>query len=51
MVQSDLGRVAGRRVALLADGHVSFLSETINQDVLEKLTTRNGGEVVSADQY
>lgn len=29
-----------------ADGHVSFLSETINQEVLEWLTTRAGGEVI-----
>jgi len=29
-----------------ADGHVSFLSETIDQETLEWLTTRAGGEVI-----
>ena len=29
-----------------ADGHVSFVSENIDQAVLEALTTRNGGEVL-----
>ncbi len=29
-----------------ADGHVSFLSETIDQEVLQWLTTRAGGEVI-----
>ncbi len=29
-----------------ADGHVSFLNETINQSTLEALTTRDGGEVI-----
>ena len=31
-----------------ADGHVAFVQETINQDVLEALTTRDWGEVVDA---
>ena len=29
-----------------ADGHVSFLSETIDQELLEALTTRDEGEVI-----
>lgn len=34
-----------------ADGHVSFLSETINQDTLVKLTTRDGGETIQDTEY
>ena len=34
-----------------ADGHVSFVSESINQATLEELTTRDGGEVIDAGQY
>lgn len=29
-----------------ADGHATFLSETIDLDTLHALTTRNGGEVI-----
>lgn len=32
---------------LFADGHVSFLPETINQSILIALTTRAGGETIS----
>ncbi len=32
-----------------ADGHVTRLSETIDQRLLESLVTRDGGEVISAD--
>lgn len=35
--------------ALFADGSVHFLRDTIKPDVLRKLLTRDGGEVVSAD--
>ena len=34
-----------------ADAHVSFLSETINQLVLDALTTRQGGEIIDGRQY
>ena len=33
---------------VFTDGHVSFLQETINQEVLQALTTRDWGEVVDA---
>jgi prepilin-type processing-associated H-X9-DG protein len=33
------------------DGHVSFLSETINQQTLVALTTRSGQEVISSGDY
>jgi len=36
---------------LFADGSARFLKETINNDVLRALGTRNLGEVVSADAY
>ena len=34
-----------------ADGHVRFLSETIDQAVLEALASRAGGETVDAGLY
>jgi len=34
-----------------ADGHVTFLSETIDQDTLDALTTRDGGEVIDGNLY
>lgn len=37
--------------SLFADGHVSFVAETIDVRVFAKLITRNGGEVVSADDF
>jgi len=36
---------------LFGDGHVSFLRSTINYKTFYALTTRAGGEVVSADSY
>jgi prepilin-type processing-associated H-X9-DG protein len=36
---------------LFADGSVKFLKETINHFVYNALGSRNGGEVISADQY
>jgi len=36
---------------VFADGHVGFLSENINQKLLEDLTTRAGGEVISNTDY
>ncbi|MCG2683896.1 MAG: DUF1559 domain-containing protein [Planctomycetales bacterium] len=35
----------------LADGHVTFFNETINQQTLKALTTRNGGEVIDGTDY
>jgi len=32
--------------ALFCDGHVAFLSDSLSQDVIHALATRNGGEVV-----
>jgi prepilin-type N-terminal cleavage/methylation domain-containing protein/prepilin-type processing-associated H-X9-DG protein len=37
--------------SLLADGHVQFVSNTVNLDVWRAVATRAGGEVVSADSY
>jgi prepilin-type processing-associated H-X9-DG protein/prepilin-type N-terminal cleavage/methylation domain-containing protein len=34
-----------------ADAHVTFLGETTNQQVLNRLTTRNGGEAISDTGY
>ena len=36
---------------VFADGHVSFLSESIDQEILIALTTRDGGEVLPAGEY
>ena len=36
---------------LLGDGSVRFIKSTINLPIWWALGTRNGGEVVSADQY
>ncbi|MEW4566725.1 DUF1559 domain-containing protein [Tautonia sp. JC769] len=36
---------------MLADGSVRFIKDTINQDIWLALGTRDGGEVVSADQW
>ncbi|MEA1952668.1 MAG: H-X9-DG-CTERM domain-containing protein, partial [Planctomycetota bacterium] len=33
------------------DGHVSFIGEDVEQLVLDKLTTRNGGETVEGGSY
>ena len=37
--------------AALADGSVKFFKDTVNQDVWMGLSTRAGGEVISADSY
>jgi prepilin-type processing-associated H-X9-DG protein len=37
--------------ALLADGHVSFMKNTINVGIWQSLGSRNGGEVISSDSY
>jgi prepilin-type N-terminal cleavage/methylation domain-containing protein/prepilin-type processing-associated H-X9-DG protein len=37
--------------SLLADGHVSFVKDTINVLVWQGLGSRNGGEVISGDAY
>ena len=42
---------AGGANFAFADAHVSFLSETIDQKVLEALTTREGGEVIPQADY
>ncbi len=36
---------------VFADGHVRFLSESIDMDTYQFLSTRNGGEVISGDAY
>jgi hypothetical protein len=35
----------------LGDGSVRFLKQTINMNVYQALSTRNLGEVISADAY
>jgi prepilin-type N-terminal cleavage/methylation domain-containing protein/prepilin-type processing-associated H-X9-DG protein len=37
--------------ALLCDGHVQFVKNSINVGVWQALGSRNGGEVISADAY
>ena len=36
---------------LMADGSVKFFKESVNPNVWMALSTRAGGEVVSADSY
>ncbi len=36
---------------VFADGHVRFLSESIDMDTYQFLSTRAGGEVISGDAY
>ena len=36
---------------LFCDGHISFLSETIKQETLDALTTRNWGEIIDGTEY
>ena len=45
------GNHPGGTNAAFADGSVRFLSETIDLNVLRMLTTRSGGEVISADDF
>lgn len=35
----------------LADGHVAFVSETINFDVYQDLSTIDGGEIIAGGDY
>ena len=42
---------AGGVNALLADGHVQFIKNTINLATWQALGSRNGNEVISADAY
>jgi len=42
---------AGGINCLFSDGSVKFIKQTINQATWMSLGTRNGGEVISADQY
>ena len=42
---------AGGAHFCFADGSVRFLNETIQIDVYRALSTRNGGEVISGDQF
>jgi prepilin-type processing-associated H-X9-DG protein len=44
-------RHAGGVNALLSDGHVQFMKNSINVTTWQALGSRNGGEVVSADSY
>ncbi len=37
--------------ALMADGHVQFVKNTVNPVTWTALSTRNGGEVISADAF
>ncbi|MGO9463781.1 MAG: DUF1559 domain-containing protein [Isosphaeraceae bacterium] len=37
--------------ALMADGHVQFIKNSINLAIWQALGSRNGGEVISADAY
>ncbi|MEA1951611.1 MAG: DUF1559 domain-containing protein [Planctomycetota bacterium] len=58
-INSDLGHVhapvlsrhPGGAQFLFADGHVSFVNETIDQDLLQALTTRDWGEVIDDTEY
>ena len=45
------GRHPGGMNVGFADGSVRFLKETITPKLLQALVTRNGGEVISADDY
>jgi prepilin-type processing-associated H-X9-DG protein len=42
---------SGGANALMADGSVRFLKDSLNQQTLWAIGTRNYGEVVSADSY
>ena len=44
-------RHPGGANALIADGSVRFLKKSVNPEVLRALTTKGGGEVVSADSF
>ncbi|MGE3819670.1 MAG: DUF1559 domain-containing protein [Isosphaeraceae bacterium] len=44
-------RHPGGILALFGDGSVSFVKETVEPRIFESLTTRNGREVVSKDQF
>ncbi len=58
-INSDLGHIhapirshhPGGAQFLYADGHVSFLNETIEQALLQSLTTRNWGETIDDSEY
>ena len=41
----------GRMTALLGDGSVKYLKETVNIVVQRSLITPSGGEVLSSDGY
>ena len=42
---------SGGANALMCDGHVQFIKNSINVGVWQALGSRNGGEVISADSY
>ena len=46
-----VGNHPGGAVTLFGDGSVLFLADTIAPAVLRALTTRNGGEVIGADDF
>ena len=45
------GHFPGGFHALMVDGSVRFIKESVNPAVLRAIITRNGGEVVSSDSY
>ena len=46
-----IGHHPGGIQFVFTDGHVTFIGEEIDQETLEALTTRAGGEVVDANEY
>ncbi len=44
-------RHSGGANALMSDGSVKFLKDSLNNSVLWALGTRAGGEVISSDAY
>ncbi len=45
------GHFPGGTILGFADGSVRFIKETVELGVFEKLITKDGGEVISSDQY
>jgi prepilin-type processing-associated H-X9-DG protein len=57
LVETQVGGQGTRRShlggvhALFCDGHTQFIKDSINVLVWQRLGSRNGGEVISADAY